>query len=57
MFWQVHRFFLNAKIFYSHYVFKEAKLAKFIRFEAVWKLMWDEVRDASISITKFTEMG
>ena len=43
--------------FYSHYVFKGAKLAKFIRFEAVGKLMWDEVRDASISITKFTEIG
>ena len=32
-------------------------MAKFIRFEAVGKLMWDEVRGASISITKFTEMG
>ena len=48
---------LNAKIFYYSYIIKEAKLAKFIRFEAGWKLMWDEVRDASISITKFTEMG
>ena len=47
---------LNAKIFYYSYIIKEAKLAKFIRFEAGWKLMWDEVRDASISITKFTKM-
>ena len=36
--------------------FKGAKLAKFIRYEAMWKLMWDEIRDASISITKFTKM-
>ena len=49
--------FETQRFFYSHYVFKGAKLAKFIRFEAGWKLMWDEVRDASISITKFTEMG
>ena len=57
-------FFTRKDLFYSHYVFKGAKLAKFIRYEAVGKLMWDEVRDArcemrdaSISITKFTEMG
>ena len=31
---------LNAKIFYYSYIIKEAKLAKFIRFEAGWKLMW-----------------
>ena len=48
--------FWNAKIFYYSYIIKEAKLAKFIRFEAGWKLMWDEVRDTSISITKFSEM-
>ena len=30
--------FWNAKIIYYSYVFKEAKLAKFIRFEAGWKL-------------------
>ena len=30
-------------------------MAKFIRFEAGWKLMWDEVRNTSISITKFTK--
>ena len=30
--------FLNAKIFYYSYIFKEAKLAKFIRYEALWKL-------------------
>ena len=47
---------LNAKIFYYSYIIKEAKLAKFIRYEAMWKLMWDEIRDASISITKFTKM-
>ena len=29
---------LNAKIFYYSYIIKEAKLAKFIRFEALWKL-------------------
>ncbi len=29
---------LNAKIFYYSYIIKEAKLAKFIRFEAGWKL-------------------
>ena len=56
--------FLYAKIFYFLYVFKGAKLAKFIREEAGWKLKRDEIRDArcemrdaSISITKFTEMG
>ena len=49
--------FLNRKDFFLNCFFKWAKLAKFIRFEAGWKLMWDEVRDASISITKFTEMG
>ena len=48
--------FLNRKDFFLNCFFKWAKLAKFIRFEAGWKLMWDEVRDASISITKFTEM-
>ena len=30
--------FWNAKIFYYSYIFKGAKLAKFIRFEALWKL-------------------
>ena len=35
--------FLNAKIFLSSLFFKEAKLAKFIRYEAVWKVMWDNV--------------
>ena len=30
--------FFNAKIFYYSYIFKEAKLAKFIRYEALWKL-------------------
>ena len=30
--------FWNAKIIYYSYVFKEAKLAKFIRYEALWKL-------------------
>ena len=54
--WNLY-YFWNAKIIYYSYVFKEAKLAKFIRYEAGWKLMWDEVRDTSISITKFTEMG
>ena len=48
--------FYTQRFFYSHYVFKGAKLAKFIRYEVGWKLMWDEVRDTSISITKFTEM-
>ena len=57
-------FFYTQSFFYILYVFKGAKLAKFIRFEAGWKLMRDEirdtrceVRDASISITKFAEMG
>ena len=31
-------YFWNAKIFYYSYIIKEAKLAKFIRFEAGWKL-------------------
>ena len=31
-------YFWNAKIFYYSYIFKGAKLAKFIRFEAGWKL-------------------
>ena len=30
--------FYTQRFFYSHYVFKGAKLAKFIRFEAGWKL-------------------
>ena len=30
--------FFNAKIFYYSYIIKEAKLAKFIRYEALWKL-------------------
>ena len=37
-------------IFYFLYVFKGAKLAKFIRYEAGWKLMWDEVRDARCEV-------
>ena len=43
--------FWNAKIIYYSYVFKEAKLAKFIRYEALWKLYifyhkvhWDGVK-------------
>ena len=32
--------FKRKDFFYSHYVFKGAKLAKFIRFEAVGKMMW-----------------
>ena len=49
MFWEVHCFlfiFVNSDYFYTQrffyllYVFKGAKLAKFIRFEAGWKLMW-----------------
>ena len=35
------RFLKRKDFFYSHYVFKGAKLAKFIRHEAVGKLMWD----------------
>ena len=42
-------FFETKKIIYYYYVFKEAKLAKFIRFEAGWKLY--------ISITKFWRCG
>ena len=41
-------YFWNAKIFYYSNVFKGAKLAKFIRFEAMWKL-------GVFYITKFTE--
>ena len=44
---------LNAKIFYYSYIFKGAKLAKFIRYEALWKLMWDEVRDAACEVRVF----
>ena len=36
-------FFKRKDFFYSHYVFKGAKLAKFIRFEAGWKMMRDDV--------------
>ena len=36
-------FFYTQRFFYSHYVFKGAKLAKFIRFEAGWKMMRDDV--------------
>ena len=52
--------FLNRKDFFLNCFFKWAKLAKFIRYEAAEKLMWDtrcELKGASISITKFTEMG
>ena len=56
--------FYTQRFFYLIYVFKGAKLAKFIRYEAMWKLMRDEIRDArcemrdaSISITKFTKLG
>ena len=35
---QWENYFWNAKIIYYSYVFKEAKLAKFIRYEALWKL-------------------
>jgi len=28
-------------------------LAKFIRFEAVWKMMWDEIRDARCEVRVF----
>ena len=45
--------FYTQRFFYILYVFKEAKLAKFIRFEAGWKLMWDEVRDASYEVRVF----
>ena len=66
MFWEVHwvfyycefGFFYTQRFFYSHYVFKGAKLAKFIRFEAVGKMIRDtrcELRGVSISITKFTK--
>ena len=50
--------FETQRFFYSHYVFKGAKLAKFIRFEAVGKMIRDtrcELRGVSISITKFTK--
>ena len=40
--------FESQRFFYSHYVFKGAKLAKFIRFEAGWKV-------CLFSITKFTK--
>ena len=44
MYWEVHCFFLKRKdFFYSYYLFKRAKLAKFIRFEAGWKMMRDDV--------------
>ena len=41
-------FFTRKDLFYSHYVFKGAKLAKFIRYEAGWKV-------CLFSFTKFTE--
>ena len=45
--------FTRKDFFYSRYVFKGAKLAKFIRFEAGWKVMWDKVRDASYEVRVF----
>ena len=36
-------YFLNAKVLFFHYFFKYAKLAKFIRSEASWKLWRCEV--------------
>ena len=35
---RILNYFWNAKIIYYSYVFKEAKLAKFIRYVALWKL-------------------
>ena len=51
--------FLKRKDFFYSFLFKRAKLAKFIRYEAMWWRMKDEgwrMRGASISITEFTEM-
>ena len=45
--------FKRKDFFYSHYVFKGAKLAKFIRFEAGWKMMRDEIRDARCEMRVF----
>ena len=45
--------FYTQRFFYILYVFNEAKLAKFIRFEAGWKMIWDEMRDARCEIRVF----
>ena len=45
--------FYTQRFLYILYVFKEAKLAKFIRFEAGWKMIWDEVRGASYEVRVF----
>ena len=53
-------FFESQRFFFLNCFFKWAKLAKFIRYEARWNMMRDtrcELKGASISITKFTEMG
>ena len=48
--------FLNAKIFLSSLCFKEAKLAKFIRFEALWKLLFKQAYFLSQSSRRIGEM-
>ena len=62
MFWEAHWFFfifVNSDYFYTQrfslfsLCFKEAKLAKFIRFEAGWKMIWDEIRDARCEVRVF----
>ena len=35
-------YFLNAKVLFFHYFFKYAKLAKFIRYEALWELSFKQ---------------
>ena len=35
-------YFLNAKVLFFHYFFKYAKLAKFIRYEALWELLFKQ---------------
>ena len=48
--------FLNAKIFLSSLCFKEAKLAKFIRFEALWELLFKQAYFLSQSSRRAGEM-
>ena len=35
-------YFLNAKVFIIELLFKYAKLAKFIRYEALWELLFKQ---------------
>ena len=48
--------FYTQRFFYILYVFKEAKLAKFIRYEALWELLFKLAYFLSQSSRSYGEM-